>query len=950
MNTSDKIKISLSHAVFVVTLLQLLIFAGCSEPKFEFTWNTDDEVMRATGLMVDELRCEYRVDPLGVDEDHPRLFWVVKSDRRGTRQVAYQVQVADTQEALESGRANLWDSGRVNSGDSIQVIYAGRALMPSQRCWWRVKVWSDNDESSAWSRSAVWEMGLMHEKAWSARWINDGVDLPGRDEDFYKPDRAPRFRKKFKLSGPMRQARLYITGLGYYQVHINGLTVGRQRLDPLWTDYRDHVYYSVFDVSGLMQPGDNTIGVELGNGWYNPLPLRMWGRLNLREHLPVGRPCLRAQLEVIGADGSRQVIATDETWRVAPGPIVRNSIYLGEHYDARAEHPGWSTTPFDDSKWSHSAIVASPPTGRLIATPVQPITPQQSIRPVSCKQTQPGHYIFDFGRNFTGTVKLRVHGHAGQQIQLRYGELLHDDGTLNVMTSVCGQIKRNGEGGPGAPDVAEQSDIYILRGDKVETYEPRFTFHSFRYVEIIGWPGEPTVDDLAGIPLRCDVTPIGQFKCSNELFNDIEQMVRNTFESNLMGVQSDCPHRERFGYGGDIVATADTFMLHYDMAAFYSKAVHDYSDAAQPGGGLTETAPYVGVADGGFGGGSGPVGWGLAHPLLIQKMLRYYGDRRLLEQHYMVARQWVDMVHHNTPSGIVNNGIGDHEAIDKVPVHLTGTAFYFAASRLVSELADRLGHGEESRKYAALAETVRQRFVEIFTTETPGRLTVDKQGAYAIALAYGLVPEQREAMLERLAELIASNNNCLTTGIFATPAMLEELSRGGRMRIAAQLVDHRNWPGWGYMLDHGATTLWEHWKFSDNVYSHNHPMFGSVSAWMIQHVAGLEITPDAVGCDHVTIRPQPTADIAWAEVKYESIRGTVISRWRRNDNNFTLQVRIPVGAEATVMIPTGDFTMVSESKRPVEDLHDPNCRLIRVQSDYVSIHVNSGSYQFTATR
>jgi len=441
---------------------------------------------------------------------------------------------------------------------------------------------------------------------------------PTKDEDFYKEDPAPLFRKTFDLPKAARKARLYITGLGYYEASLNGQPVGDHALDPAWTVYSKRVFYSTYDVSELLRDGTNSLAVTLGNGWYNPLPLRMWGHLNLRKHLTIGRPRFIAQLEIELA---------------------------GEVYDARKEIRDWDRPGCDDSGWAQAGI-APEPLGRLQAQPLPPIKVTRTLKPVKVTEPKEGTFIFDMGQNFAGWVRLALNVPRGTQITLRYGELLHKDGTLNPMTSVCGQIKgtrKNAEGeaipvgGPGAPKIAWQSDTYIARGGGPESYTPRFTFHAFRYVEVTGYPGTPPADAIEGLRLNTDVTEVGTFACSNDQFNRIQQMCRWTFLSNMFAVQSDCPHRERFGYGGDLVATCDAFMLNLDMAGFYAKVARDWHDSALPDGMLTDTAPFVGIQYCG-------VAWAMAHPLLQLQLYKYYGDRRIIEDQYATSKRWLDLV------------------------------------------------------------------------------------------------------------------------------------------------------------------------------------------------------------------------------------------------------------------------------------------------------------------
>ncbi len=469
---------------------------------------------------------------------------------------------------------------------------------------------------------------------WSdATWIGDGREQPASDAGYYQDDPAPQFRKSFATKRKVQSAKLHIVGLGFYEVHLNGKPLSDNAIAPLWTPFGARILYDTYDLSDRIVQGENVLAVTLGNGWYNPLPMRMWGRFNLRDALTVGRPCLKVKLDIRYADGTTDTVQSDTSWKVAGGPLLRNSIYLGEVYDARRETAGWRNARFDDSEWGQAVSVEGPG-GSLLPRVAPAVHIRETWPAVSVKSLGNGVQVVDLGRNFAGQARFQLgRGAAGQKVTFRYGELLHTDGTVNCMTSVCGQIKRPGMGGPGAPDVAVQSDVYIRRGGADETYAPRFTWHGFRYVQIEGLATILKPSDVTAIPLASAVPNACHFECSNTLLNDIHRMCRETFLSNLFGVQSDCPARERFGYGADIAATTEAFILNFDMRTFYDKTVQDFADEAKNGW-FTETAPFVGIADRGFGGRSGPIGWTLGVPVMIHDLYRYYGDRQVVARHY----------------------------------------------------------------------------------------------------------------------------------------------------------------------------------------------------------------------------------------------------------------------------------------------------------------------------
>jgi alpha-L-rhamnosidase len=908
----------------------------------------------AGSITTTDLRCESQVNPLGIDEPQPRLSWRLESDRRDARQSAYQVLVASSAAALAADRGDLWDSGKVASAQSILVVYQGKPLASRAVLHWKVRAWDADGRPSKWSEPARWEMALIRPADWQAIWLNDGKPTPASDEAFYRDDPAPLFRREFSLPAPVSRARLYITGLGYYEASLNGARVGDHVLDPGWTMYGKRVFYSTYDVTQAIRQGRNCLGVTVGNGWYNPLPLRLWGRLNLREHLAVGRPRFIAQLEVELADGSRQTIASDTDWRVTEGPIVFNNVYLGEVYDARLASDGWNTAGFDDRTWRRAAR-ATEPVGPLQAQPQPPIRVTATITPTAVTEPAPGVFIFDLGQNFAGWASLTVAAPGGSRVTLRYGELLNADGTLNPLTSVAGQVKgrrttKEGVsqpvGGSGAPDVAWQADTYIARGRGAETFTPRFTFHGFRYVEVTGLPSRPARDALKGLRLNADVGEAGVFESSSALLNRVQDITRWTFLSNLFSVQSDCPHREKFGYGGDIVATSDAFALNFDMARFYAKAVSDWSDSVREDGMLTDTAPFVGIQYCG-------VGWAMAHPVLQSQLYQYYGDRRVIERQYAVSRRWIDLVAAANPTHIVRDGLGDHEALTETPPELLVTPMYVESARLVARLAGVLGHREDAARYTALAAAAGKAFMAYRDGGAADASRARTQSELAFALHTRLVPaSERDAAVQRLLDDIREARlGHLSTGIFGTKFALDVLSREGHAQSVFDVVTKEGFPGWGHMLTNGATTLWEHWALSDNTYSHNHPMFGSVSQWFFNWLGGIQPADDAVAFDRIVIRPQMVDGLDWVKSSYRSVRGLVVSNWSRNAETLEWQVTIPANVTADIHLPARALDEIREGPAGgVPARRALGVRDARMVGPDAVFSIGSGTYRFTAQR
>ncbi|MFC2160164.1 family 78 glycoside hydrolase catalytic domain [Acidobacteriota bacterium] len=902
-------------------------------------------VSRYSNLSLDGLRCEYKHTPLAIQDKQPQLGWILRSKERGQYQTAFRILVSDDQKQLKKDIGNLWDSGRIESPESLQISYEGSSLRSGQRCYWKAMVWDKDGTASHWSESSFWEMGLLNPSDWEGVWISDGKSDPVQEEEFYQDDPAPLLRKEFDLKKKVKKARLYISGLGYYEARLNGNRVGDRYLDPGWTDYEKRIFYSSFDVTKLLHRGKNCVGVILGNGWYNPLPLRMWGRLNLREHLPIGRPRFIAQLNIEMKDGSQQTVFSNPEWKVQDGPLLRNNVFLGEVFDARQKIKGWDSPGLDTHEWTSANAVQSPG-GLLEAQPQPPIRITEEIKPVEITEPLPNVFIFDFGQNFAGTVRLRIGASSGTRITLRYGELLDEAGHLNPMTSVAGQIKgkrQDGQnrGGPGSPEIAVQEDIYITGEKRENTYIPQFTFRGFRFVEISGLSRKPDLGMLTGLRLNSDIPSAGRYECSNEFVNRIQDMTRWTFLSNIFSVQSDCPHREKFGYGGDLAATSDAFMLNFDMATFYPKAVTDWGDAVFPNGKLTDTAPFVGIDYCG-------IPWAMAHPQLLLQLYQYYGNRRLMEQQYTTARTWMELLMKKYPDRIITEGLSDHESLEPTPSPEMVTPLFYQSARYLAHLASQLGKTEDIERYSGLAEEIKMKYLDNFHVSGTGKFKPFTQASQAFALYLDLVPKDEiEAALEYLIDkIMTEHNGHLSTGIFGTKFLLEVLSRYGRSDVAWKIVNTKTFPGWGYMVQNGATTLWEHWEFSDNTFSHNHPMFGSVSEWFFKWLAGIQSQPDAVGFNKILIRPQPVSGIDWVKSEYKSVRGSIRSEWKLENGVFQLKTHIPPNTHGIVYLPTDNAETVQENS--LQAIISPGITYKGYENGCAVYDILPGSYDFVS--
>ena len=911
-----------------------------------------------------DLRCDGQVNPLAASP-LPRLSWRLQADGHDQSQSAWQVFVASSPQNLADGKSLLWDSGKQERQRSPFVNYAGKALAAGKVCYWKARYWDSQGNPSGWSEPATWEVAPASPADWAgARWIDDGKANPARDEDFYKPDPAPLMRGEFTLTKPVVSARLHIAGLGYCLPSINGNAIADHVLDPPWTNFDKRILYRTHDVGRHLKEGANCLGLSLGNGWYNTLPLRMWSDRVIRKALPTGRPRVIALLVVEHADGTRTTLTTGRDWKTTEGPTLRNSIYLGEERDARLAIPGWDKPGFDDSAWK-PVKVNDAPLGPL--QPIGKMPPVRAMEPlpaVAVTTPKPGTHIVDFGQNFTGVPEITLNAPAGTRVLLRFGELLHKDGTLNPMTSVCGQIKGTREGpdgaripkgGPGAPEIAWQQDVYITRGGGPEVYRPAFTFHAFRYMEVTGLPRPPKAEDCLGVPMHSDLSEAGAFSCSNDLLNAIQQACLRTFHSNVVSVQSDCPHRERFGYGGDIVATSETFLMNFNMAGFYAKTVRDWDDAARPDGRLTDTAPFVSIDYCG-------VGWAMVHPLLLEQLHQHYGCLPLLKEQVPVAIRWLDGEAERRAKGLVTKGLSDHEALERGSGSAMTTAMFIDAARRVARLSRIIGRDEDADRFESMADRSAAAWSAAFLDARSGQVASGSQSELAFALGFGAAPEEaRQPVFNRLVQRLTEPEDGprLTTGIYGTWILLEQLSKRDRSDLAYGLATRKTFPSWGWMLENDATTLWEHWAGSTNTYSHNHPMFGSISGWFFRWLGGIQAAPDAVGFDRILIRPKIAGDLQWVKSSHRSIRGLIQSDWSVKEDGAHFHIVIPPDTTAVIELPGNagsSLSMKSSSPGkpkgakilPVREIM-PAKRGGPVEQVIHRIETGSGTYQFTVT-
>ena len=882
------------------------------------------------------LTCEYIENPLGIDIKLPRFTWNFITTERNKMQSAYELIVSDNEKDITEKTGNMWAPGKVVSNDNVNVEYAGKALQPFTRYYWSVKVYDENGEASSWSKSAWFETAMLSPGDWNAKWINDGSKNPAIDSAYYKPDRMPLLRKEFPSNKKIEKARLYISGLGYYEAFLNGKKIGDRVLDPGFTTYRKEVLYSIYDLTAIHK-GKNVIGIMLGSGWWNPLPFKLFGRWDLRDYQQTGRPCVIAEIHIDYTDGSTEKIITDESWLAAPGPVIQNNVYLGEIYDARLEQKNWNKSDIDKSAWKN-AVVVEGPSGKLTAQMQPPVRVTKVLNPIKIAQPRPDTFIVDMGQNFAGVARIKIKGKKGTRISLRYGEDLFKDGTLNYLTTAATQIKKGAiKSGPGGPETAWQQDICFLKGEGTEVWSPRFTFHGFRYVEITGWPGTPGLDDIEGLRMNSDVDKVGNFACSNSQLNKLHEVIQWTFKSNIFSLQSDCPGREKMGYGGDIVATANAFIYNYDMARFYTKTLKDFANEQRSEGGITEIAPFTGIADRGYGDDSGPLGWELAFPYLQKQLYEFYGDTRIIEDNYEAFTNQMKFLESKAVDNLFYWDISDHEALDTKPEALTAAAFYYHHIRLAEEFASILNRTDDSLKYSKLAGRVKNAIIRKYLVPGTGRFDNATQSAQIFALWYGLSPEEKLSWDVLMTEFKRHNWH-VATGIFSTKMMFDLFRENDANDVAYKIATQPGYPGWLNMISQNATTLWETWAYPESSPSQNHPMFGSIDEWFYRSLLG--INNAAPGFSKIIIKPQPAGNLTWAKGSYHSIRGEITSGWRRDGDHLILHVVIPANTIATIYIPSNENSTVTENDKPVT---------AQFENGYKIIEEGSGDYNFSSS-
>lgn len=883
------------------------------------------------------LLTEDLVNPISIDAVSPRFSWqLAADDKRNVMQTAYEIKVG-TYIGTKQGPL-IWNPGKVASDQSVYVAYKGETLLSGQRYYWQVRVWENTGKASGWSEPAYFRMGLLTPADWKAQWISSAFTA---DTD---KGASPLFRKTFSLPKKIQSATAYITAHGLYEAKINGHRVGDAYLTPGWTSYNKRLQYQAYDVTALMQPGENAVGAELGSGWYvghigfDPKPGLYGNQL-----------ALLFQLEVTYTDGSKATIVSDGSWKSSTGPVRFAEIYYGATIDDRLQQKGWANADFKDTNWA-GVVLPDFPKDILIATVNEPVRKHETFKPVKIFTTPKGEKVIDFGQNLVGWVQMKVAGNAGDKITLSHAEVIDKAGnfyTENLRS-------------------ARSQDIYILKGGEEETFEPQFTWQGFRYVKVEGYPGDLKPEDFTAIALYSDMAPMGTFSCSNTQINQLQHNIQWGQKGNFLDVPTDCPQRdERLGWTGDAQVFSRTASYNMNVHNFFTKWLKDVAADQYADGSVPHVIPNV-LAQGKTSGPGGSTGWSDVATIVPWNMYLAYGDKRILENQYSSMKAWVDYMQHQSRNDLWNTGdhFGDwlfyslNDDTDGSSAitskYLIAQCFWAYSTQLLINTANVLGKKEDADAYTAMLSKIKSAYVNEYVTPN-GLISSDTQTAYVLALQFDMLPENlRQQAANRLVTNIARYGNHLSTGFLGTPYLCNVLSRFGHADVAYKLLLQDTYPSWLYPIKMGATTVWERWDGirpdgtfeTPSMNSYNHYAYGAIGDWMYRVVAGIDTKADAPGYKEITIKPTIGGKLDYANADYETNYGKVSSHWKVENGTVSLDVVVPPNTTATVYVPASGTNAVSESGKPIASLS--GIKIADPVAGYVVVNVGSGAYHFSA--
>ena len=879
-------------------------------------------------LKVQNLLIENLVNPIGIDVQQPRFSWQLSSPKRNTLQAAYEIK-------LSSGKNEVWSTGKVASPQSVQVPYGGPALQSTIKYQWQVRTWDNNGGASEWSAPATFQMALMNKEDWKAKWIEadfaeDSVNRP-----------AQYFRKGFTAKKKIRSATAFITAHGMYEAEINGKRVGDCYLTPGWTSYKKRLQYQVYDVTNLLQKGNNAVGVAVGNGWYR-------GYLAWQNNKNVfGKTLgLLFQLRVEYSDGSTDLIVTDNSWKSSVGAITYSEIYHGETFDARAAKGGWSSPGYNDGQWSG---VKEQGYGydNLLATYNEPIRKRETFKPVKIFKTPTGEQVIDFGQNLVGWVAVKARGNAGDKITIQHAEVLDKNGNFYIENLRAAKATAN----------------YILKGGEQESFEPHFTFYGFRYIKLVDYPGEIMPENFTAITLYSDMKMNGTFSSSNSLINQLQHNIQWGQRGNFLDVPTDCPQRdERLGCTGDAQAFSRTAAFNFGVNNFFAKWLRDV-EADQMEGNVPFVIPNV------LGpGAAGSTGWADVATIIPWNMYLAYGDKRILEKQFESMKAWVGFMERNSKNYLWNTGFhfgdwlfyaldDDRDGLSAVTdKYLIAQCFFAHSTDLVLKTAMVLGKADDVAKYTALLKNIKDAFVKEYVTPN-GRLISGTQTAYVLALNFDMLPDSlRKSAAEKLVDNIKRYDNHITTGFLGTPYICHVLSRYGYADVAYTLLMQETYPSWLYPVKMGATTIWERWDGikpdgsfqTASMNSFNHYAYGAIGDWMYRVVAGLDTDESAPGYRLIKIKPTIGGGLTNAAATLQTYYGKTSSAWKIENDKTILDIEIPANTRATVYLPAANADKVKEGGASISSSKDVITE--GASNGNVVVTIGSGTYHFEISK
>ncbi|MFI1745650.1 family 78 glycoside hydrolase catalytic domain [Thalassobellus sediminis] len=888
-------------------------------------------------IKLHDLQCEMLTNPLGIDVLQPRLSWQFQTDNTEVEQTAYQILVASTLEKLENNDADLWDSGKVQSDASINILYSGKALDSRDEAFWKVKIWTNKGDAN-WSESAHWSLGVLTYSEWkSTRWIGYNELFPGDSISQFSKLSARYIRKQIDLEKKVKKAKVYIMGMGLYELYINGEKIGNQVLAPVPTDYTKNVKYNVFDVTSQLQQGENVIGTILGNGRffamrqeYKPYKIKSFGL-----------PKMAMQLVVEYEDGTKQTIKTDQSWKFSPnGPIRANNEYDGETYDARKEIPNWNKVGFDDSDWKNLIWVQEPG-----GFPEAQMTPNMKVmdevKPISITPTKNGTYILDMGQNMVGWLQLKVKGNSGDKITMKFAESLKEDGSLYIANLRDARV----------------TDTYILKGEAEEIWEPKFVYHGFRFVEISGFNYKPTLDNFLGKVVYDNIKTTGSFECSNPTMN---QIFKNAFwgiRGNYKGMPIDCPQRnERQPWLGDRTTGAYGESFLFDNQTLYAKWLDDIKFSQTLDGGIPDVAPafwrYYG--DG--------VTWQGAYIKVAEMLYQQFGDEKVIKDHYPFMKKWVLYMEKSYLKNdlMTKDKYGDWcvppESLEiirsKDPTRLTdgevlSSAFYYHLLQIMKKFATISGADKsDAIYYNDLANRIKKAFnAKYFHSETYSYAN-NTVTANVLPLAFNMVPDnlQDKVFQNMVHQVEVVKEGHVSTGVVGIQFLMRTLTEFGRGDLAYKLASNKTYPSWGYMVENGATTIWELWNgntANPKMNSQNHVMLlGDLMIWYYENMAGIKSSSKYPGFKQIIMKPDFDAGLTYVNASYKSSHGLIKSHWKKKKNKLEWNITVPANTSALVYLPTEVASKVKVNKEKLET----TSKTIKIEDGKLVVELKSGNY------